>query len=177
MRRLFALIPLAALAVLAVFFWNGLGRDPREVPSVLINRPVPEFQLAGPPGQSSGLSSADLKGRVSLVSLFGSWCVSCLQEHPTLMMIRQGGELPIFGLDWRDDPVKGAEWLARNGNPYEKIGLDPAPGRVSIDFGVTGAPESFLVDRNGVIRYKQIGPITPEIWQHTLLPIVRELQK
>lgn len=179
MRRLLFLLPLVAfLALAAVFKW-GLGHDPRTLPSMLIDRPVPEMSLAPLPGRpaDSGLSTADLKGRVSLVNIFGSWCIACVQEHPYLMQIKKSGIVPIYGIDWRDEPAEGARWLAKNGDPYDRVGVDPAPGRTAIDFGVTGAPESFIVDKHGVIRYKHIGPITPDNWQSTLLPIIRELSK
>jgi cytochrome c biogenesis protein CcmG/thiol:disulfide interchange protein DsbE len=179
MRRLFYLLPLLAfLALAAVFKW-GLGHDPRLLPSMLIDRPVPEMTLAPLPGRpaDSGLASADLKGRVSLVNIFGSWCIACAQEHPYLMQLKKSGIVPVHGIDWRDDPAEGAKWLQKHGDPYERVGADPAPGRAAIDFGVTGAPESFIVDKNGVIRYKHIGPVTPEDWKNTLLPIIQELNK
>ena len=179
MRRLFYLLPVAAFGVLALFFLRGLTLNPREIPSVLINRPAPEMNLAPLPGrgENTGLSTADLKGRVSLVNIYGSWCIACVQEHPYLMKIKQMGIVPIHGIDWRDDPVEGAKWLKRHGDPYERVGVDPAPGRTAIDFGVTGAPETFVVDKAGIIRYKHIGPVTPEVWQDVLLPIVKELSK
>lgn len=179
MRRLPFLLPLLGfLALVAMFKW-GLGHDPRLLPSTLIDRPVPEMVLAPLPGRGdgSGLATADLKGGVSIVNIFGSWCIACVQEHPFLMEIKRQGVVPIHGIDWRDDPAEGAKWLRKNGDPYERVGADPPPGRAAIDFGVTGAPESFIVDRNGIIRYKHIGPITPEVWRATLLPIVQELSK
>ena len=178
MRRLFYLLPLVGfLALVAVFKW-GLNHDPRLLPSMLIDRPVPEMSLAPLPGRpaESGLSTADLKGRVSLVNIYGSWCIACVQEHPYLVELKKAG-ITIHGIDWRDDPVEGAKWLKKHGDPYDRVGADPAPGRAAIDFGVTGAPETFVVDRNGVIRYKHIGPITPEVWKTVLGPIVQELSK
>ena len=178
MKRWAYFLPIAIMAVLAVFFIIGLGRDPKLIPSVLINKPVPEFSLAALPGRgNSGLSSANLKGQVTLVDIYGSWCVSCLEEHPTLLKIKQTGEVVIHGIDWRDDPALGAQWLLEKGDPYDRVGADPAPGRTAVDFGVTGAPESFIVDANGVIRYKYIGPITPQVWKETLLPIIRSLKQ
>ncbi|MBI5164606.1 MAG: DsbE family thiol:disulfide interchange protein [Magnetospirillum sp.] len=179
MRRSLYLLPVALFLVLAGFLLGGLFLNPRDIPSVLIDRPVPEMNLpalAGRPADS-GLASADLKGRVSLVNIFGSWCISCADEHPTLMRIKAQGVVPIHGIDWRDDPAKALAWLQRNGDPYDRVGVDPAPGRTSIDFGVTGAPESFIVDKAGVIRYKHVGPITPKVWEATLLPIIVELNK
>ena len=177
MRRLLYLLPVLVLGVLALFFMKGLEMDPHEIPSVLLNTPAPAINLAALPGHDHGLTTDDLKGRVSVVDIFGSWCVSCAQEHPTLLALKETGIVPIYGIDWRDDPVKGAEWLKKNGDPYERVGLDPAPGHASVDFGVTGAPESFIVDKGGIIRWKHIGPITPEVWETELLPKIRELQK
>lgn len=179
MRRLLYLLPVAVLGVLALFFLRGLGMNPRDIPSALIDRPVPEMSLAPLPGRgdASGLASADLKGRVSLVNIYGSWCIACVQEHPYLMQLKKQGLVPIHGIDWRDDPLEGAKWLQKHGDPYDRVGSDPAPGRAAVDFGVTGAPETFVVDAGGVIRYKHIGPITPEVWSHTLQPIIRDLSK
>lgn len=179
MRRLAYLLPVGLFAVLALFFLKGLTMDPSKLPSVLIDRPVPEMALAPLPGrgEDSGLSTADLKGQVSLVNIFGSWCIACVQEHPVLIWIKKQNVVPIHGIDWRDDPAEGAKWLVRHGDPYDRVGVDPAPGRTAIDFGVTGAPETFIVDAQGIIRYKHIGPITPKIWETTLLPIIQELQK
>jgi len=179
MRRLIYLLPVALFGVLALFFLRGLTLNPREIPSVLINRPVPEMNLAPLPGrgENTGLATADLKGRVSLVNIYGSWCIACVQEHPYLMKIKQMGVVPIHGIDWRDDPVEGAKWLKKHGDPYDRVGVDPAPGRTAIDFGVTGAPETFVVDKAGIIRYKHIGPVNAEVWEKTLLPIIKELSK
>ena len=178
MRRLLYALPLVGfLALAAVFKW-GLGHDPRLLPSTLIDRPVPEMSLPPLPGRpaDSGLATADLKGRVSLVNIYGSWCIACVQEHPYLMQLKKAG-ITIHGIDWRDDPAEGAKWLQKHGDPYDRVGADPAPGRAAIDFGVTGAPETFIVDKAGVIRYKHIGPIGPEVWKSTLAPIVQELSK
>jgi cytochrome c biogenesis protein CcmG, thiol:disulfide interchange protein DsbE len=179
MRRLLFLLPLVGFLALAAMFKWGLGHDPRILPSTLIDRPVPEMTLAPLPGRGddTGLSTADLKGQVSIVNIFGSWCIACIQEHPFLVEIKRQGVVPIHGIDWRDDPAEGAKWLKKNGDPYTRVGADPAPGRAAIDFGVTGAPESFIVDKQGIIRYKHIGPITPEVWRGTLLPIIQELSK
>lgn len=179
MGRLVYLLPAAAFVVLALFFVKGLTLNPKHIPSVLIDRPVPDMALPALPGrgEDTGLADEDLKGRVSLVNIFGSWCISCVQEHPMLIRIRESGIVPIHGIDWRDDPAEGAKWLRRNGDPYDRVGGDPPPGRAAIDFGVTGAPETFIVDKQGVIRYKHVGPITPENWETVLLPIVRELSK
>lgn len=175
-RRLPYLLPLLVFLPLAGYFWIGLGKDPHEIPSVLIDQKVAPFELPPIEGRTRGLSSADLVGRVSLVNIFGSWCVACGIEHPFLMQLTAKGIMPIYGINWREkDRQAGPAWLARHGDPYTAIGDDP-DSRVAIAFGVTGAPETFIVDTAGVIRYKHTGPITPEIWEQTLWPIVRRLQ-
>lgn len=174
--RLPYLLPLALFLVLAGYFWIGLGEDPHEIPSPLINKPVATFDLPPIEGRTQGFASTDLIGHVSLVNIFGSWCVSCKIEHPFLMRLKQEGIVPIYGIDWREkDRQAGPAWLARHGDPYTLVG-DDLDSHAAIAFGVTGAPETFIVDAKGVIRYKHVGPITPENWQQTLLPIVRRLQ-
>lgn len=175
-QRLIYLLPLAVFAVLAIYFAVGLTKDPRRLPSTLIDRPVPEFALPAIQGMSEGFSSADLRGQVTLVNIFGSWCVSCRVEHPFLMKLKAEKAVPIYGIDWRDKPGAGKAWLDQFGDPYTKVG-DDQPGRTAIDFGVTGAPESFIVDKQAVIRYKHIGPIDAEVWKTTLLPIIEELRR
>ena len=181
MGKLRFLIPLAIFGVLSAFFIMQLnnvkeGNDPRTLKSVLIDRPVPDFKMDELPGRGMPLHSDHLKGEVTVVNLFGSWCVACLAEHPYLMEIKKRGDVPIHGIDWRDDPVQGYNWLKKHGDPYTRVGADPN-SHVSIAFGVTGAPESFIVDKNGIIRYKHIGPINHEVWTTTLMPIIEELRK
>ena len=176
MRRLAYLVPLVIFLVLAGYFWIGLGKDPHSIPSVLIDQPVPPFALAPLEGRDRGFASEDLPGEVSLVNVFGSWCVACRIEHPLLMRLSEEGVVPIHGIDWREpDRHAGPAWLARFGDPYTLVGDDP-DSRAAIAFGVTGAPETFVVDGRGVIRYKQTGPITPDIWEQTLWPIVQQLR-
>lgn len=181
MQRLGTLLPIAIFTVLLVVFMVRLvavreGDTPNLLPSVLIDRPVPTFSLEPLPGRDRPLASEHLKEEVTLVNIFGSWCVACAAEHPFLTKIHQSGEVPIHGIDWRDDPNKGAAWLQRHGDPYDRVGLDP-DSAVAIDFGVTGAPETFVVDAKGVIRYKHTGPITEADWTRTLLPLIKELRK
>ncbi len=177
MGRALFILPLVVFAVIGVFFWVGLGMDPRQIPSVLIDKPVPPFDLAPIKGRERGFSSRDLPGDVTLVNIFGSWCVACRIEHPFLMDLQKDGVIPIHGIDWREkDADAGPRWLARHGDPYTLVGDDPE-SRAAIAFGVTGAPESFIVDKRGVIRYKHIGPITPAAWKETLMPIVEELRR
>jgi len=175
-RRLLYLLPLLLFLGLAAYFWAGLGKNPHDLPSVLIDRPVPAFALPPIAGRERGLTSDDLKGEVSLVNVFGSWCAACRIEHPFLMRLKADGVIPIHGIDWREkDREAGPLWLKRHGDPYTLIGDDP-DSRAAIGFGVTGAPETFIVDRRGTIRYKHIGPITPDVWAGTLAPIVAKLR-
>lgn len=176
MKRLGFYMPIALFAGIVVYLAIGLTLDPNKLPSMLIDKPVPEFTLAAIEGFDQGLSSSDLKGKVSLVNIWGSWCVACIIEHPLLMELAKNNTIPIYGIDWKDPPGAGAAWLQKKGNPYTLIG-DDADGRVAIDFGVTGAPETFIVDKDGRIRYKYIGPITTEVWNEIILPIVEELQE
>ena len=174
-RRMARLVPLAAFAGIVALFAIGLTLDPRKVPSVLIGKPVPGFSLPPVRGRSLGLSTKDLKGQVSLVNVFASWCVACREEHPLLMQISREGIVPVYGLNYKDQPADAAAWLDLRGDPYRRTGAD-LDGRVAIDWGVYGVPETFVVDAHGIIRYKQIGPITSEVWSRTLLPLIRSLQ-
>lgn len=177
MRKLLYLAPLLILGAMAVMFMVGLGRDPSAIPSVLIDRPVPSFALDALPERGRPLSSDDLKGDVTLVNIFGSWCVACLAEHPLLNAITESGFVAIHGIAWREkDPADATRWLKRHGDPYALVGHD-GDSRVAIDFGVTGAPETFVVDASGVIRYKHVGPITPDLWERSLKPLIEELRK
>jgi cytochrome c biogenesis protein CcmG/thiol:disulfide interchange protein DsbE len=177
MKRWAFLLPLVVFAVVAAYFAVGLTRDPKVIPSVLIDKPVPEFVLPPIKGRDKGFTSVDLKGEVSLVNIFGSWCVACLVEHPFLMKIKKQNLAPIHGIDWREEnPDAGPAWLRKHGDPYTLIGDDPN-SKGAIAFGVTGAPETFVVDRQGVIRYKHIGPITEQVWDKTLWPLIQDVRK
>ena len=169
-------IPLAIFVVLVAFLWIGLGRDPREVPSPLIGKPAPAFTLAKLHAPNETLSASDLKGKVWLLNVWASWCVSCREEHPLLVQLAKANIVPVYGLNYKDDPQAGRDWLVKNGDPYTASIVD-RDGRVGIDYGVYGVPETFLIDKSGTIRYKQIGPITPQALQEKILPLVRELQQ
>jgi len=168
-------IPLAVFFVMAVFLGIGLTKNPREVPSPLIGKPVPAFSLPPVQGRTLGLSSNDLKGQVALVNVFASWCVACREEHPILLDLQKKGVIPIHGLDYKDKPADAQAWLAELGDPYTRTGADIS-GQVGIEWGVYGVPETFVIDRNGVIAYKHIGPLTLQTLQDTILPLVRRLQ-
>jgi len=169
-------IPLAIFVVLVAFLWIGLGRDPREVPSPLIGKPAPQFRLTKLHAPDETLATNDLKGKVWLLNVWASWCVSCREEHPLLLQLAKSNLVPVYGLNYKDDPTAGRTWLSQNGDPYTASIVD-RDGRVGIDYGVYGVPETFVVDRQGVIRYKQIGPLSVEALQKKILPLVRELQK
>ena len=175
MNRILLIIPVLLFVVIGAFFAWGLTRDPSAIPSQLIDKPLPEFDMPAIEGLEEGFSSDELKGEVVLLNVFASWCVSCHIEHPFLMQLARDDVIKIYGLNWKEEPGKGKEWLDRLGNPYVKVGDDQA-GRVAIDLGVTGAPETFVIDRNGRIRYKHVGPVTDEVWRETLQPLVRSLQ-
>ncbi len=172
MKRLaLALAPLVVLAGLVTLFWANIDRDPNEVPSVLLNKPVPDFSLPPVEGlDTPGLDSAALKGQVSVVNVFASWCVPCRAEHPFLMELSKTG-IPIFGINQKDVAENARAFLAGLGNPYARIGADIS-GRVSIDWGVYGVPESFVVNANGVITYKHTGPITEKSLRQSVLPAI-----
>lgn len=174
MKRLVFFAPVGLFLALAIWFAQGLERDPRYIPSMLIDRPAPEFALPPIAGRKEPFASEDLKGRASMVNIFGSWCATCEIEHPVLMEIAREGAAPIYGLDWKDKPGAGAEWLAARGDPYAKIG-DDADGRVAIDFGVTGAPETFIIDAEGRVRHKHVGAITMDDWRNVLKPMIEDL--
>jgi len=167
-------IPLLAFVAVAVLLAIGLTRNPREVPSPLIGKPVPVFSLAPVRGRTLGLSDKDLKGRVSVVNVFASWCVPCRQEHPLIQRLAR--DVPVHGLNYKDRPEDAARWLDELGDPYTRTGAD-LDGRVSIDWGVYGVPETFVIDRDGRIVYKQIGPISPHVLDERLLPLIRTLQR
>jgi len=170
------LIPLALFIVLVVFLAIGLTRDPHEIPSPLINKPAPQFQTARLDAPDQTFSSKDMLGKVWLLNTWASWCVACRVEHPLLMEYAKAKLVPIIGLDYKDKDDEGQRWLSRFGNPYDLAIVD-RDGRIGIEFGVYGVPETFVIDKTGVIRYKQIGPITEQAWNEKIAPLVRELQK
>ncbi len=175
-RRLVGYLPFAIFAVIAVFFGIGLTMDPREIPSPLIGKPVPEFTLPPVQGRTLGLATADLRGQVSIVNVFASWCTACREEHPLLMDLSARKIVPIHGLNYKDKPDDAQKWLDGLGDPYTRTGAD-INGRVAIDWGVYGVPETFVVAPDGTIAYKHIGPMTPEALRDKILPVITRLQK
>jgi cytochrome c biogenesis protein CcmG, thiol:disulfide interchange protein DsbE len=161
-------LPAALFAALIGFFFVGLHRDKEELPSPLIGKPAPSFELPRVEDASQTIGTASLKGKPYVLNVWGTWCIACRQEHPVLLQIAQRGELPLIGLDWKDERPKAQKWLQQLGNPYSAIAFDDA-GRVAIDWGVYGAPETFLVDANGIIVFKHVGPMTLDVWQDEFL--------
>lgn len=169
-------LPILIFLVVGFFLGVGLFLDPKLIPSPLIGKPVPEFKLPPVKGRDLGLASADLgKGEVSLVNVFASWCVACLDEHPFLMRLSAANTVAIHGLNYKDKPDDAAKWLDKHGDPYTRTGAD-LKGRVGIDWGVYGVPETFVIDKEGKIAYKHIGPILQKDLDETLLPMIKKLQ-
>ena len=166
------LAPLAIFVVIGVFLRIGLTRNPNDVPSPLVGKPVPTFALPTVIDPQQQVSTETLAGRVTLVNVWGTWCIECRHEHAFLVELANAG-LPIYGLNVRDDRSAAIDWLSRLGNPYVASGFDPE-GKAAIDWGVTGAPETFLIGSNGTILHKHISPLTPQIWQRDFLPLLRE---
>ena len=175
MKSLRFILPLAVFVVLVGFLWYGLSLNPREVPSPLIGKPAPGFALPRLDQPTEELSEKDLRGKVWLLNVWASWCVSCVEEHPVLVEFSRRNVVPIYGLNYKDKRDAALAWLAQRGDPYT-LSLSDPEGRVGIDYGVYGVPETYVIDKAGVIRYKCIGPVTPEVLAEKILPLVKELQ-
>ena len=175
-RRVLAFLPLTVAAALAIVLAWGLTQDPSNLPSTLIGKVVPDFDLPPVQGRLLGLSSGDLKGEVSLINVFASWCVACREEHPLFMKLAAQGTVPLHGLNYKDQPDDAAQWLDSLGDPYTRTGADIS-GHVAIDWGVYGVPETFVVDADGLIAYKHIGPVNEEVLAKTILPLVESLRQ
>jgi cytochrome c biogenesis protein CcmG, thiol:disulfide interchange protein DsbE len=168
------LIPIGLFVLLGVLLAVGLRLDPRKIPSPLIDKPLPAFSLPTLEDPNKVMSNADLHGKVVLINVWASWCVACKQEHPLLVQLGRSGIVPLIGLNYKDARADAEHVLRADGNPYD-VSLVDADGRVGIDWGVYGVPETFLIDKQGIIRYKHIGPISPEDLEKKILPLVREL--
>ena len=169
-------LPLAGFAILVVFLAIGLTRDPRDLPSPLKDKPAPAFVLPQLAVADKTFSPAEMKGKVWLLNVWASWCVSCRQEHPLLVAFAKEGQVPVVGLNYKDQPTDAKNWLTRFGDPYVLSAVD-ADGRVGIDYGVYGVPETYVIDKAGTIRLKHTGPVTPESLKSQILPLVAELNK
>ncbi|HZT63726.1 MAG TPA: DsbE family thiol:disulfide interchange protein [Burkholderiales bacterium] len=169
-------IPIAIFVALLALLGIGLKLDPREVPSPLIGKPAPHFELPELHQAARTFSERDMLGKVWVLNVWASWCVSCREEHPVLLDLAASGAVPVYGLNYKDRREDGLAWLKGMGDPY-KISIFDFDGRVGIDYGVYGVPETYVIDKSGIIRYKRIGPLTPEIVKEKLLPLVRELDR
>lgn len=176
MRKLIFLLPVLIFGVIASYFLWGLGedRDPSLVPSALIGRPMPAFVLPALESELPDLASADLAGQLLLVNFFASWCQPCRVEHPLLAELAQRDDIALIGILYKDEPGAAAAWLAELGNPFDAIGLD-SKGRTAIEFGVYGVPETYLIDRQGIVRWRWVGPLYPDTLERSLLPLLAEL--
>lgn len=176
MKRLLFLLPVLGFVALLGVFFAGLGRDPRALPSVFIGKRLPAFTAAPLRSGDVGLSSADFqRGEPALLNVFASWCGPCRVEHPVLMRLRQQG-VAIHGLDWKEDAAAGRRWLSERGDPYIRAGVDET-GRTGIEFGVAGVPETFVIDRQGRVRYRHVGALTPDDWEQKIGPLMEHLRK
>lgn len=173
-RRWKFLAPLALFAVLLGFLAVGLGLDPREVPSPLIGKPAPAFELARLDDPAQSVAKQDLAGKVWMLNVWASWCVACREEHPLLVDFARRNLVPIYGLNYKDERANALQWLSKLGNPYH-ASLSDTDGRVGIDFGVYGVPETFVIDKQGIVRFKHIGPVTPEVLSERIEPLLRKL--
>ena len=169
------LIPLVVFVVLLVFLGIGLTLNPRDVPSPLKDKPAPAFTLPQLAAADKSFSPADMNGKVWLLNVWASWCVSCRQEHPLLVSFAKEGKVPVVGLNYKDQLVDAKNWLAKFGDPYVVSAVD-ADGRVGIDYGVYGVPETYVIDAAGRVRFKHVGPLTPEVLQEQIVPLVRRLR-
>ena len=175
--RVSTLLPVGLFLAMGVVLAVGLNRDPKVLPSMLINQPLPQFDLPPLIDGRPNLKSAELKGKgLTLINVFGSWCVSCRYEHPLLMRISKDAHFKLVGIDWKDGPNEATQFLAQYGDPYALIGADVS-GRTAIDLGVSGAPETFAVDAQGRVRLRIPGPLTPEIWDKEIEPLIKEAQQ
>ena len=169
-------LPFAIFAVLLVLLGIGLKLDPREVPSPLIGKPAPHFELPQLREATKTFTERDMLGKVWVLNVWASWCVSCREEHPVLLDLAASGAVPIYGLNYKDKREDGLAWLKGMGDPY-RLSIYDLDGRVGIDYGVYGVPETYVIDKAGVIRYKRIGPLTPQIVKEKVLPLVQELDR
>lgn len=167
------MIPVTLLVVLAAFFARGLWLDPGYIPSPLVGKPAPEFSLPALKDPESVVSSKDYDGRVALLNVWATWCVGCREEHEFLYELSESGTVPIYGLNWRDEREAALDWLERLGDPYEASAYD-YDGQVAVEWGVYGAPETFLLDRDGTVLHKHVGPLTVSHWRSDFLPIIKQ---
>jgi len=169
-------LPLGVFVVLVLLLGVGLSLDPREVPSPLIDKPAPPFQLPLLHQPEKSFSPREMQGKVWMLNVWASWCAACREEHPVLADFARSGPTPLYGLNYKDRRNDAIAWLRRFGDPYVASLVD-ADGRIGIDYGVYGVPETYVIDKQGVIRYKRIGPVTPAILKEKIVPLIAELNR
>ncbi len=167
-------LPLILFILIIIFLWKGLNLHPNLIPSPLINKPAPYFELPSLL-DSKKISNKDFIGHVTLLNVWATWCATCAEEHDLLLQLAQQEHIIIYGLNYKDNPNAAKKWLMQYGNPYQKIAVDQL-GNVAIDLGVYGTPETFIIDKKGVIRYKHIGAISADVWENKLRDLVTQLQ-
>lgn len=173
MKSFWRLIPIFCFTLLVLFFWKGLKLEPHKLPSSQIGKPLPQFELQSLNGEGQ-FSNELFKGKTVLLNVFASWCAACMDEQSFLMHLSRGS-IPIYGLNYKDKQQNALAWLKEWGNPYKSVGED-REGRVAIDLGVYGAPETFLIDKNGIIRYRHVGVLNEQNWDKEFLPLIKELE-
>jgi cytochrome c biogenesis protein CcmG/thiol:disulfide interchange protein DsbE len=169
------IIPLVVFLGLVGLFYVGLQKDPQELPSALLNKPAPQFALPVLHQPESSFASADMKGQVWILNVWASWCASCRSEHPLFLELARTGQAKLYGLNYKDERADALNWLNELGNPYV-ASLSDLAGNVGIDFGVYGVPETFVIDKQGVVRYKHVGPVSRQQWQEKFVPLLKELE-
>lgn len=174
MRRLLFLAPVLVLAVVLIAFFAGLKRDPSLLPSMMIGKAVPTFNLPSVRPDDAGFASKDVGGEPMLINFYASWCAACRIEHPILMRLREQGVV-LHGVDWKDQPEAGFKWLVDRGDPYVRVGSDVS-GRTGIDMGVSAVPETFVIDRKGRVRYRHVGAVSGEVWATKIGPLMEKLR-
>ena len=170
-QRLWVFLPLLLVTIIFIFLQFGLSIDPHRLPSTLLDRPAPEFNLPELSNQRKHFTQNDFKGHYSLLNVWASWCNTCRMEHPVLLDIAMRENIKIYGLNYKDKRELAAQWLQDYGNPYTQSGYDPS-GKVAMDWGVYGTPETYLIDPQGIVRYKHIGPMTQAVWKAEFLPLI-----
>ncbi|MBA2655077.1 MAG: DsbE family thiol:disulfide interchange protein [Gammaproteobacteria bacterium] len=168
--------PLVVFLVIVLFFWKGLGKDPNLLPSLLVNKPVPNFSSPSLDDLHEVINSRQFKGKITILNVWASWCESCQIEHPLLIDLVQKNQIQLFGLNYKDQQENALSYLIKRGNPYHKIIYDPQ-GKLAMQFGVYGTPETFLIDKRGIVRYRYVGPLTVEILDNDLLPRIKKIQQ
>lgn len=168
-------IPIALFLLLSLFLWRGLSLDPHHLPSVHVGRQLPDFRIPELTDPNKVFTSSQLRNQVLLLNVWASWCEACVEEQAFMLQLARQG-VPLYGLNYKDQPIDARNWLAQWGNPYNNIGQD-TQGKIAIDLGVYGAPETFVIDKQGVIRYRHVGIMTAEVWEQTIAPLMHELEK